>query len=102
LQELSERTRERKERRTTNKLMKDVDSIDSPAPEVETPRGRKGRKGKGKMAADSDMTPANGKRKRGAKAMSVTPSIQDDDDDERDSVCSSPFYLCFKELTFRC
>lgn len=64
--------------------MRDLDP-GSPAME-ETPRGRKGRKGKGR--ADGDSTPAGGKRKRGAgaKAASVTPSIQDDDEEERDTV----------------
>ncbi|KAF9808693.1 hypothetical protein IEO21_07780 [Rhodonia placenta] len=86
IQELAERARERNARRGATKSLKDIDSLGSPAAEIETPRGRKGRKGKGKAAADIDSTPANGKRKRGVKAMSVTPSIQDDDDDEpRDS-----------------
>ncbi|CCL99639.1 uncharacterized protein FIBRA_01659 [Fibroporia radiculosa] len=80
LQELAERQRERNTRRGRN-----LDSLDSPAPEIETPRGRKAKKGKGRTAVDQDTTPANGKRKRGAKAMSVTPSIQGDDDEERDT-----------------
>lgn len=33
-----------------------------------------------------DATPSNGKRKRG-KAMSVTPSLNGDDDEDRDAVC---------------
>ena len=62
----------------------------------ETPRGRKNRKGKGR--ADGDSTPAGGKRKRGAKAASVTPSIQEDDEEERDTV-STPSSLHFGQGT---
>ena len=82
IQELAERTRERKASRAATKLMRDLDP-GSPAME-DTPRGRKSRKGKGR--ADGDATPAGGKRKRGVKAASVTPSIQDDDEEERDTV----------------
>ncbi|KAF8624854.1 hypothetical protein AX15_005734 [Amanita polypyramis BW_CC] len=84
LRELSERTRERKERRVTNKLLKDAEASarGTPASDSDS-RGRKGRKGKAK-AMDSEP-PANGKRKRGNKSMSVTPSIADDDDDDHDS-----------------
>ncbi|KZT08941.1 uncharacterized protein LAESUDRAFT_675453 [Laetiporus sulphureus 93-53] len=81
LQELSERTREKKERRAVNKIMKELDSAGSPSADYETPRGRKARKGKGRASED---TPSNGKRKR-AKAMSVTPSIQGDEEEERDT-----------------
>jgi hypothetical protein len=35
---------------------------------------------------DYEPSPANGKRKRGMKSLSVTPSVVDDDDDDRDSV----------------
>ncbi|PCH33114.1 hypothetical protein WOLCODRAFT_21769 [Wolfiporia cocos MD-104 SS10] len=84
LQELQERTREKKERRAVNKMMKEVDSLGSPSADYDTPRGRKGRKSKGK-ATDMDAGPSSSKRKRGGKAMSVTPSLQDDDDDDRDS-----------------
>lgn len=84
LQELSERARERKDR-SRGGSRRDVDSIDSPAADIDTPRGRKGRKGKGKAIIDDSVT--SGKRKRGGgKATSVTPSIQDDDDDDRDTV----------------
>ncbi|KAL6305657.1 SNF2 family N-terminal domain-containing protein [Sparassis latifolia] len=81
IQELSERAREKKDRRTANRLLKEIDA--SPVPDLDAPRGRKGKKGKGK-AVDQDATPANGKRKRGMKSMSITPS-NDDDDEERDT-----------------
>ncbi|KAH9921336.1 SNF2 family N-terminal domain-containing protein [Fomitopsis serialis] len=81
LQELADRTRERKASRAATKNIRDLD-VGSPAMD-DTPRVRKGRKGKGK--ADGDVTPASNKRKRGAKAMSVTPSIQDDEEEERDT-----------------
>ena len=85
LQELSERAREKKERRMVTKLMKDAESSAraTPASDIDS-RGRKGRKGKAK-AMDYEL-PASGKRKRGNKSMSVTPSIADDDDDDHESV----------------
>lgn len=85
IQELSERARATKERRATNKLLKEVDSRNSPAFDEETPRGRKNKKGKGKAIDSPFDTPSNGKRKRG-KAMSITPSLNGDDDDDRDLV----------------
>jgi ATP-dependent helicase STH1/SNF2 len=36
------------------------------------------------------ILPGGAKRKRGLKSMSVTPSANDDDDDERDQVRISP------------
>ena len=91
IQELSERAREKKERRVQNKLLKEAETVDSPGPDLDTPRGgRKNKKGKGKIpAADFDVgTPASSsKRKRGGgKSTSMTPSLIDDDDDERDTV----------------
>ncbi|OSD05650.1 hypothetical protein PYCCODRAFT_1384571 [Trametes coccinea BRFM310] len=84
LQELSERAREKKERRATNKLLKQTDSHESPGPEFETPRSRKSGK-KGKAKAELDV-PASGKRKRGGgKSTSMTPSVIEEDDDERDA-----------------
>ncbi|CDO74808.1 hypothetical protein BN946_scf185001.g56 [Trametes cinnabarina] len=83
LQELSERAREKKERRATNKLLKQTESNGSPVPDFETPRSRKSKKGKGKAELD---VPASGKRKRGGgKSTSMTPSVVEDDDDERDA-----------------
>jgi len=53
-------------------------------------RGRK-RKGKAKAVEE---TPIGGKRKRGMKSMSVTPSIAgDEEDEERDQVCIDVLYL---------
>lgn len=69
-----------------NKLLKETDSRGSPALEIDTPRGRKGKKGKGKATDLSFDIPVSGKRKRGMKSMSVTPSVNDDDDEERDTV----------------
>lgn len=91
LQELTDKTRERKERRATNKLLKEaeVSNRGTPASDTES-RGRRGRKAKSKL--NSDEPAAGSKRKRGAmKSMSVTPSIaeDDDDDDERDQVHSN-------------
>ncbi|KAJ4485467.1 SNF2-family ATP dependent chromatin remodeling factor snf21 [Lentinula aciculospora] len=86
LQELTDKTRERKERRATHKLLRDAEASNrgTPASDTES-RGRRGRKAKSKM--NNDEPPAGSKRKRGGmKSMSVTPSIadDDDDDDERD------------------
>ncbi|THH13199.1 hypothetical protein EW146_g6993 [Bondarzewia mesenterica] len=79
--ELAERNREKKDRRATNKLLREVES-GTGTPMSDSGRGR-GRKGKAKMT--EDFEPTNGKRKRGIKSMSVTPSMQDDDEDERDT-----------------
>ncbi|KII86364.1 hypothetical protein PLICRDRAFT_56081 [Plicaturopsis crispa FD-325 SS-3] len=87
MQELTDRARDKKDRRMANKLLKDNDVSGRGTPVSDTDgRGRKSKKGKGKMnAPDFGGTPANGKRKRGGqKSMSVTPSINDDDDEERD------------------
>ncbi|KAI0735883.1 SNF2 family N-terminal domain-containing protein [Earliella scabrosa] len=86
LQELSARALEKKERRAQNKLLRDVESNGSPAPDLDTPRSRKSKKGKSKAPDFDAMTPVSGKRKRaGGKSTSMTPSIIDDDDDERDT-----------------
>ncbi|KAF9014915.1 SNF2-family ATP dependent chromatin remodeling factor snf21 [Cyathus striatus] len=83
LQELSERAREKKDRRATNKLLRDAEASGRGTPISDTDgRGRKSKKGKAK-ANDYDI-PAGSKRKRGAKSMSVTPSIADDEDEEHD------------------
>ena len=85
---MRERTRERKDKRAANKLIREAESRGSPALEVDTPRGsRKSKKGKAKAEPVFDNTPISVKRKRGGmKSMSVTPSIHDDDDEERDTV----------------
>ena len=87
LHELTERAKDKKERRATNKLLKDADVSGRATPNSDTEvRSRKVKKGKGKMnAPDYEPTPG-AKRKCGLKSMSVTPSVHDDDDDERDMV----------------
>ncbi|KAG1825464.1 SNF2 family N-terminal domain-containing protein [Suillus subaureus] len=85
LQELVDRARGKKERRAANKLLKDTDTPGRNTPTSDVGVGRKGKKGKGKMTANDYDTPGvAGKRKRGMKSMSVTPSVIDDDDEERD------------------
>ncbi|KAF8887716.1 SNF2 family N-terminal domain-containing protein [Infundibulicybe gibba] len=83
IQELSERARDKKDRRATNRV-KDADASGRGTPASESDsRGRKGKKAKAKMDFEP-VLPAGSKRKRGIKSMSVTPSINDDDDDEHD------------------
>lgn len=87
LQELVDRARGKKERRAANKLLKDTDTPGRNTPASDVGVGRKGKKGKGKMTANDYDTPgASGKRKRGMKSMSVTPSVIDDEEEERDMV----------------
>ncbi|GLB36607.1 putative snf2-ATP coupling, chromatin remodelling complex [Lyophyllum shimeji] len=83
LQELSERARDRKERRAANKLLKDAEASNrgTPASDID-PRARKAKKGKAK-AADYEPN-AGSKRKRGMKSLSVTPSENGDDDEENE------------------
>lgn len=82
LQDLQDRSR----RRATNKLLNDASARGTPASDADS-RGRKGKKGKSKMnAPDYEPSPSSGKRKRGVKDMSVTPSVNDDDDDDRNMV----------------
>lgn len=100
LQELTDRARERKERRVANKLLKDVEMSrrGTPASDVDTTRGRKGKKGKGKA---TDYEPnAGSKRKRGMKSLSVTPSVNGDDEEEPDQVivCSIIFAVLMEIL----
>jgi ATP-dependent helicase STH1/SNF2 len=78
IEELAERTRDKKERRMQNKLLREESARGTPVSEGGDPRGRK-KKGKAK-ANDYDTLPAGSKRKRGLK--SETPSMIDDDDDE--------------------
>lgn len=88
IQELSEKARANKERRATNKLLRESESRNSPAFDSDTPRGRKSKKGKSKLVdLPFEGTPTNGKRKRG-KAMSVTPSFNGEEEEERDTVCT--------------
>lgn len=46
-----------------------------------------------------DYEMSTGKRKRNAKAQSVTPSVNDDDDDPRSAVCLENKTLCLHGLT---
>lgn len=84
---------EKKERRAQNKVVRDAES-NSPAPDFDTPRGRKNKKGKAKTVDIEVATPVNGKRKRaaGGKSTSMTPSLIEEDDDERDTVSSLHFH----------
>ncbi|KAG6902971.1 hypothetical protein C0995_008544 [Termitomyces sp. Mi166 len=82
IQELSERTRDRKDRRAANKLLREADASNRGTPASDVDSRRKSKKGKSKA---SDYEPNTGsKRKRGQKSMSVTPSINGDDDDEHE------------------
>jgi len=78
IQQLSEQARLKQARRAA-KLESGTGT-----PLSEGGRGR-GRKGKARVN-EGDFEPANGKRKRGMnnKSMSVTPSVMDDDEDDRD------------------
>lgn len=92
MQELVDRARGKKERRAANKLIKDSDTPGRGTPASDV-GGRRGKKGKGKMAANDYDTPVmSGKRKRGMKSNSVTPSMNEDDDDERDMVSNRLVY----------
>jgi len=84
IQELTERARDRKDRRAANKLIKETEASNrgTPASDIES-RARKAKKGKTK-ASDHEPT-AGSKRKRGMKSMSVTPSLNGDDDEEHDT-----------------
>jgi ATP-dependent helicase STH1/SNF2 len=87
LQELADKARGKKERRATNKVLKESETPGRSTPVSETDaRGRKARKGKAKMA-DYDPPAPPGKRKRGMKSMSVTPSVNEEDEEDRNSVC---------------
>lgn len=96
IEELAEKAREKKERRVQNKFLRDAvgaegsSSRATPLSDTDS-KGRRGRK-KGSTnrptlpsAADFDA-PVGSKRKRAIKAVSETPSLLDDDDDERDQV----------------
>lgn len=87
LQELADKARGKKERRAMTKLSKEIETPGRNTPASETDgRGRKARKGKAKMP-DYEAPAAPGKRKRGMKSMSVTPSVNEEDPEDRDSVC---------------
>lgn len=89
IDELQDRMRDKKSRRgATSRLVREAGASGRGTPASDTDsRGRRGgRKVKGRMAAPDSYEPSPSKRKRG-KAMSVTPSVHDDEDDDRDSVC---------------
>ncbi|KAF9042067.1 SNF2-family ATP dependent chromatin remodeling factor snf21 [Panaeolus papilionaceus] len=84
IQELSERARDKKERRAHNKLLKEEASRrGTPVSDVVVDgRGRKPKKGKAKAANDYELGAVGSKRKRGGiKSMSATPDGDDDDED---------------------
>ncbi len=89
IQDVIEKSREKVQRRATSKLMRDSEGQSSRnSPVLEEMRGRKkkGRPPKNAIEVDYEpSTPSNGKRKRGGKAASVTPSLNGDDED-RDAV----------------
>jgi ATP-dependent helicase STH1/SNF2 len=95
LQELTDRARERKDRRVANKHLKDVEVSrrGTPISDVDNTRGRKGKKGKGK-AADYELNTGS-KRKRGVKSTSATPSVNGDDEEEPDQVSPTWFYYIY-------
>lgn len=88
IQELTDRARDRKDRRATNKFLKDAETPNrgTPASDSEA-RPRKNKKGKAK-APDFEVA-SGSKRKRGIKSMSVTPSLADEDDDEPEQVSNA-------------
>ena len=89
LQDVIERSREKVARKAVNKLIRDdgPSSRSSPAIDEGRNRKKKGRPPKNPVIEDYEPSGSNGKRKRGIKAASVTPSIAaDDDDNGRDSV----------------
>jgi ATP-dependent helicase STH1/SNF2 len=98
LDEFAVRSRDKKDKRVTNKLLKDASASGRATPISDTDsRGRKNKKGKSRMnVPDYEPLPTNGKRKRGMQSMSVTPSVIDDDDDDRDSVCTCASVLVLR------
>ena len=83
IQELSERAKDKKERRVQNKLLKENDASGrgTPASEVDG-RGRKPKKGKAKANDYESTGPSGSKRKRGIKSLSVTPEGDDEGEGE--------------------
>ena len=92
MQDIIEKSREKAQRRAASKLMRDSEgqsSRNSPAIEEPKVKKKKGRPPKNPVEVDYEPSPSassNGKRKRAIKASSVTPSLNGDDDDSRDSV----------------
>jgi ATP-dependent helicase STH1/SNF2 len=65
----------------------------TPISDVDTTRGRKGKKGKGK-AADYKLNTGS-KRKRGVKSTSATPLVNGNDEEEPDQVSPTWFYYIY-------
>lgn len=86
LDEVIAKARDKTQRRTANRLLRDSEgqsSRNSPAAE-EPKRKKKGRPPKNPVEDYEALS--NGKRKRVGKAPSVTPSIAGDDEEARDAV----------------
>lgn len=107
LSELTDRARDKKERRATNKLLKDAEASGRATPASDSDsRGRpKGKKGKGRLPIPDyeAVLPVGSKRKRGK--VSVTPSVNDEEEDEeREQVGSllfSPILFTISHCLFR-
>jgi ATP-dependent helicase STH1/SNF2 len=78
IEELAERAREARRNNPYN------DQESSPPPEPVSSRGRKNNKKKG--AAPVDVGPSKRKRAAAVKAQSLTPSVQDEEEDDRTAV----------------
>ncbi|TFK47940.1 hypothetical protein OE88DRAFT_1664908 [Heliocybe sulcata] len=85
IQEIADRNREKKDRRATNKLLREAEASGAATPISDGGSRGRGRKGKSKLAELDFDTPTSGKRKRGMKSMSVTPSINGEDEEDRDA-----------------
>ncbi|KAJ7151627.1 SNF2-family ATP dependent chromatin remodeling factor snf21 [Mycena filopes] len=80
LEELADRSR----KRGTNKLLRDAEASGRGTPVSDSDsRARKAKKGKSRMSAPDYEPSLGSKRKRGVKSMSVTPSVNEDDDEDR-------------------
>ena len=94
LQDVIEKSREKAQRKAVNKLLREDGPSSRASPVTNEGRGRKkkGRPPKNPVVDDYEPSASGvGKRKRGPKATSVTPSIADDDDEGRDSVRRTEF-----------
>ncbi|KAJ7039111.1 hypothetical protein C8F04DRAFT_1179081 [Mycena alexandri] len=81
LEELADRSRKQ---RGTNKLLRDAEASGRGTPVSDSDsRARKGKKGKSRMSAPDYEPSLGSKRERGVKSMSVTPSVNEDDDEDR-------------------
>ncbi|KAJ7037489.1 hypothetical protein C8F04DRAFT_1257053 [Mycena alexandri] len=81
LEELADRSRKQ---RGMNKLLRDAEASGRGTPVSDSDsRARKGKKGKSRMSAPDYEPSLGSKRERGVKSMSVTPSVNEDDDEDR-------------------